>query len=319
MTTSNSYDFSLSRDNIIDLAYQHIGDVGEGETANASQITEASKLLNMIVKLREADGMPLWALKRGTLLPVTGISSVATDSHVVTTYRHTTVSAAAASGTSTIVVTSATGILSGDQIAIEQGTSIQWTTVNGAPVGTTVTLTATLTNAVSAGTNVYVYTASSDRIQKPLRIIEANMLSVLSNSSWDIEVEDRSDYFSLGSRTTTGTPVLIYYDPASTITNPDLNGQIFIYPRFSNGDSVIEFTYHRPFQDFNASSDTPDFPQAFYLPLMLELASLLGAKSGVALDERKQLIAEAAMYRSEALTTIYPEGSFQIQPNFDRA
>lgn len=319
MTTSNSYDFSLSRDNIIDLAHQHIGAIGEGETANSSQVTEASKLLNMIIKLREADGMPLWALKRGTLLPVTGVSSIATDSHAVTTYRYTTASVAAAAGASTIVVASATGISNGDVIGIEEAASMQWTTVNGAPAGTTVTLTATLTAAVAAGADIYVYTASSDRIQKPLRLIEANVLSIVNNTSWELQIEDRADYFVLGNRTTTGTPVLIYYDLVSTSnTNLD-NGQFFVYPRFLNGDVVIEFTYHRPFQDFDASTDTPDFPQAFYLPIMVELASMLAPKFGVSLEERKQLLMEAKLYRDDALSTIYPEGSYQIEPNWSRA
>lgn len=316
MTTSNSYNFSVSRDDLINLAHQHIGAIGEGETATAAQVTEAALLLNMLVKLRAADGMPLWALKRGTLLPVTGVSSVATDSHIVTTYRHTTASAAAIAGATTIVVTSATGISNGDQIGIEQSNSMQWTTVNGVPVGTTITLTAALTAAVVAGADVYVYTASSDRIQKPLRLIEANDLSIINNNSWKIEIEDRSDYYTLGSRTSAGTPVLIYYDQVSTSnTNLD-NGQIFLYPRFLNGDTVIEFTYHRPFQDFDAAGDTPDFPQAFFLPIMMELASLLGPKFGVDAQERGALLKESQFYLEQALETVYPEGSYTFEPEY---
>src|ERR1051325_3254014 len=48
--------FTLTRDDIINLAHQHVGAIGEGETASANQITEAAKLLNMIVKLRASDG-----------------------------------------------------------------------------------------------------------------------------------------------------------------------------------------------------------------------------------------------------------------------
>ncbi len=318
MTTSNSYNFIVTRDEIIELAHQHISALGEGESCTAAQITEAAKLLNMIVKLRAADGMPLWALKRGTLLPVTGVSSVATDSHVVTTYRHTTTSAAAASAASTIVVSSATGISNLDQIGVElsDGT-IQWTTVNGAPAGTTVTLTAVLTGAVSSGADIYVYTASSDRIQKPIRITEADILTVSDSNSYEIRIEDRGDYFRLGNRTTASTPNSIWYDLASTSTTNLDNGQIFIYPRFFTGDKVIEFSYQRPFQDFDASTDHPDFPAAFYLPLMLELAALLGPKFGLAVEERAELRAVAKMYRDEALSTVISEGSIQFEKDMN--
>lgn len=321
MATSGSFDFVPTRDNLIDLAYQHVGVVGEGGTASTAQYTEAAKLLNMIVKMRASDGMPLWALKRGTLLPVTGVSSVNTNSHVVTTYRSTTTSAASAAAASTITVTTVTGILNGDQIGVEISGGVQWTTVNGSPAGSVVTLTAALTAAVASGARVYAYTASSDRIQRPLRIVESNILYVPDSTSQEISIVARQDYFNLGSRTTTGVPNQIYYDPAlGTVTaDPTVAanwyGIIYVYPRFTDGKYVVEFTYHRPFEDFDASGDTPDFPQEFYLPLMLELAAILGPKAGVPIDERRSLFAEAKMYREEALATIQPEGSVRIMPD----
>ena len=81
MASSGSYNFSLSRDNIINTALQLAGIIGEGETGTTNQISEAATILNMIVKLREADGMPLWSLKRGYILPFSGGPSINTDSH----------------------------------------------------------------------------------------------------------------------------------------------------------------------------------------------------------------------------------------------
>lgn len=321
--SSGSYDFTLTRDNIIDLAHQHIGLTAEGVGSSAAQITDGAKLLNMIVKLRAADGMPLWALKRGAILPFTGASSINTNSHVVTTYRNTTTSAAAVSGATTIVVTSATGISASDQIGVEQSGAMQWTTVSGAPAGTTVTLATALTAAVASGANVYVYTASTDRVQRPLRVLEADILTISGSTSYPIDIVGRQDYFYLGSRTTASIPNQVYYDPAlgTNVADPTTAttwyGTLYVYPRFTDGKKLIEFTYHRPFQDFDATGDDPDFPQEFYLPVMLELAALLGPKAGVPIEERKALFTEAKMYREEALATIYPEGSLRIVP--DRA
>lgn len=314
MTTSNSYNFLLTRDNIIDLAHQHIGAVGEGVSANSSQISEAANLLNMIVKVRAADGMPLWALKRGIILPFSGASSIATDSHVVVSYDTTTLTADSAATDTTLTVDSISGFSASDQIGIElDDGSIDWTTINGAPSGSTITITTGVTSAASTGNRVYGYTASSDRIQKPIRILDANLLTVSDGSSRRVTVEPRQIYYDLGNRTTEGDPTMIYYDRASTAaTNLD-NGSIFVWPRFPGGTKVIEFTYHRPFQDFDATGDHPDFPQAFFLPLMLELAALLGPKFGVSIEERNALKAEAKAYREEALSSDDSEGSVILE------
>ncbi len=320
MASSGSYNFSVQRDNIINAALQHVGMIGEGETGTSSQISEAALLLNMIVKLREADGMPLWALKRGYILPFSGSSSISTSSHVVHSYDTTTLSANSPTSDTTLTVTSISGFSNGDQIGIElDNGDIDWTTVSGAPSGTTITITTGVTSAASTGNRVFGYTASTDRVQKPLRILQADILDVTGGTSHEIISNlAMSDYYRLGARTSEGTPNQLFYDlvPGSD-TAVDTDGTIYIYPRFANGDYVIEFTYHRPFQDFDSATDTPDFPQAFYLPLMLELAALLGIKGGVTIEERRSLLTEAKMYRDEALATISPENSYFFEPRYN--
>lgn len=311
MTTSGSYDFSMSRDDLILSAHQHIGAVGEGETCTSSQTSEAAKLLNMITKMRAADGMPLWALKRGYVLPVTDVSSVSTAGQIVTTYVQTTTSAASALGASTITLTSVTGVSNGYNIGVEQDDgTVHWTTVNGAPAGSVVTLTAVLTAAVSSGNYVYVY-QTANRVQRILRIVDANMKNLDSSGTHPINQISSAEYYALGSRTSESVPSQFFVDVGLTAQ------LVYVYPRFYGGADLMEFTYHSPFQDFDASGDTPDFPQEFYLPLMVQLASLLGPKFGVPLEERKQLIAEAEMYFQMALMTTYPEGSLYLQPSED--
>lgn len=316
MTTTASYDFALTRDNLLSLAHQHIGALGEGETLTTSQVTESALLLNMIVKLRASMGMPIWALKRGFVLPFTGMSSIATDSHVVANYDTTTLSVAVAASATSLTVTSITGFVNGDQIGIElTNGDVQWTTINGVPSGTTIIITTGLTSAAASGNRIYGYTASSERVSKPLRITQADRLDVSAGTSVEIKRYSRYDYFNLSSRQVEGSPIGLFYDWGSTSNTALDNGSIFIWPRFPDGKSVIEFTYQRQFQDFDSSSDNPDFPQAFYLPLMLELAALLGPKFGVPIDERKSLFNESQMYFMLALDTITPEESLTITPS----
>lgn len=317
MSSSGSYDFTVTRNDLINTALQMSGTIGEGETGTSAQITEGALLLNMIVKLRESDGMPLWALKRGYILPFSGSSSINTNSHVVTTYVSTTLSAASAASDTTLTVTTITGFDDGDQIGIElDDGSIDWTTINGAPSGTTITITTGVTSVASSGNLVYAYTASSDRIQKPLRVLDANMKDVAGGSTWSIDVVSQSDYYRNGNRTSEGVPNQLFYDRVpSTDTALETNGTFYIYPRFTDGNYVIEFTYHRPFMDFDASTDNPDFPQAFYLPLMLELTTFLGIKAGMTIEERREARKEAMYYLEQALATVQPEGSLFLQPD----
>lgn len=317
MAQSGSYDFSVSRDNLIESALRRIGKLGEGESASSNALTEGARLLNMIVKFRATDGMPAWALRRGYVLPFSGASSINTNSHVVTNYDTTTLSADSAASDTTLTVTSITGFSNADQIGIElDDGSIDWTTINGVPSGTTITITTGVTSAASSGNRIYGYTASSERVQKPLRIIIANTLQVTDSFRNEIDVFSRDDYYDLGNPTAEGVPNSIYYTiEPSSLTALETNGQIFVYPRFSNGKYIIEFTYHRPFQDFDASGDEPDFPQAFYLPLMLELAAHMGPEAGVPPQERAALLKEALTYWELALATIQEEGSYRIVPD----
>lgn len=317
MATSGSVNFSVTRDTLIKAAMQHVQYIGEGDTPSSTQYSEGAFLLNLITKARMADGMPLWALKTGYILPTTGVSSITlggTD-NAVTAYTATTTSAAAASGASTIVVTSATGFVDTYAIGIELADStMQWTTINGVPAGTTITLTATLTGAVSSGAQVYAY-LTTNRIVRPLRIVGAYNYNVVNSTRYGIQVNTYDDYNRLGSPTTAGVPSQVYYDPIGVPAPTTGTGSLFIYPRFLTGDNLIQIRYHRPYEDFDASGDEPDFPQEWYLPLMLELAAMLGPKAGVTKEERSALFAEAKAYRENALSNGIEEGSFRLQPD----
>lgn len=322
MTTSNSYDFTVTRDQLITDALLHIGGVGEGEAPSAAAVTEAARLLNMTVKLRASEGMPTWALKRASLLPVTDSNTQTTLQHIVSAFNTTTISANEASGQTTISVTSGTSIVNGDQIGIEQDDgTMHWTTVASGEGTSTPVITAALTEAASAGNYVYFYTASTDRIPRPIRIIDAYIQNIAA-TNYEIDVVDKNYYLqnSPGVNTDASIPNIVYYeaglgDNGAPDNSTAWYGTVHFYPQFFGGDNYITFTYQRPFQDFNAASDNPDFPPEFYLPLMLELAALLGPRYGVLPTERARLFSEAKAYRDIALESIYSEGSLYLQPD----
>jgi hypothetical protein len=320
MASPNSYNSTTTRDLLIEDAMKHVNLLGEGESPSAAAVTENARILNMMLKLRASE-IPLWAIRRGIILPFTESSSINTNSHVVINYDTTTISTDEAASQTTLSVTDSTGMSDDDNIGIEMDDgTMHWTTISSVPNGTSVIVAVAIDDEASAGNMVYWYTASADRVVRPLRIMDANILKVSDDSSWEVTVDERKDYFNLSKRTTTGTPNRIFYDPvlgsrvADPATAAEWYGTIYVYPQFNNGDYVIEFTYQEPMQDLDSATDNPYWPQEFYLPIMLELAALLGPKAGVDLKERQALFAEAKMYRDEALETITEEGSMFLMP-----
>jgi hypothetical protein len=80
------------------------------------------------------------------------VSNTAGGWFTATRALDTTLSAASAGGTTTVTLTSVTGVTSGDVLGVELDTGAwHWTTVSGAPAGNTVTLAAALPAAAASG------------------------------------------------------------------------------------------------------------------------------------------------------------------------
>jgi len=314
MATSGSVDFSVTRDNIIKAAFQKIGIVGEGAAPTSDQYTEGALLLNAIVKSWNASlGMPLWAMKTGYILPVSGTNTASlgpSGGHATLSYVTTTLNADHIATDTALTVTAITGISASDNLGIElDDGDIDWTTVNGSPSGTTVTATTGLTSAASSGNRVYTYTT---KIARPLRIIKAFTRNSADNVDTPINMITSNAYLELSSKTTESYPVQLWYDPQLT------DGIASFWPRFVDGTKVIVIHFHRPLEDFDATGETPDFPQEYYLPLIYELAVSLAPQYSVPMDTWKILRMEAEKWLDRIGNNDYEEGSIQFVPDLTR-
>ena len=328
MALSGSQDFTVTRDDIIKMSLQHIGVIGDGDTPTATQLTEGALYLNMLIKFWQSDDIQLWIRKTGYILPQTitslpaKISLGAEGGHATNAYNFTTTSAASSSGATTITVTSTTGISNTYNIGVElsDGT-MQWTTVSGAPAGQVVTLAVALTGNVASGASVYCY---QTKILRPVRILEAfrrsSSATLTSISDTKLTPLSGNEYFDLSSKGSTGIPTSWYYDEVlglSTSLHPG-NGDFYLWPLFSNGDSLIVIRYTKIFDDFDGATNNAEFPQMWFLPLMVGLAWLLAAKNGIPLNERKTLHEEAEMLRQQTKAFDEELGSLFIQPSRER-
>lgn len=331
MSTSGTVTFRTTRDDIINGALRLIGAVDPENTAGATttQITNAAQALNLMVKSWEAVGLQVWERKYGIVFPQTSQSifvlggpGPAGDHACLSTplgsgFVQTTLASSAASGASTISVASTTGglstagvtatsITSAYNIGIQlDGGTVQWTTVNGAPSGTTVTLSATLTGAASAGNYVYCY---QTKLVRPLRILDAFVRQNAGSNDIPSRIISKDEYNRFGNKTSAGTPVQLAYDVQAN------QGHLYIYPRFLSPTQVLYIEFTKPIEDFTTSSDDYDMPQEWGETLKYNLAYRIAPEYEVAKDKYSQ-IREQALGLFEFLKGYDQENaSFYIQP-----
>lgn len=291
MTTSGTSSFNVFRDDIIVAAYRKIGAIRATQTPNAKMITDGAQALNALVKHWQAKGLHVWTETEATLFPQAGqiryaVSDAASSDHVTQSYVATTLFADAASGASTIVVSSASGISAGDHIGIvlDNG-AVHWTTVNGAPAGTTITLTAVLTDSAAAGRFVYAYTT---RIVRPLKIVDARWQDAATGiESPVIEMISRIDYQRLPTKLQAGTTVSAFYDPQLT------TGYLNLWHVPNPFEGFVNFTWWRPIMDFNAAGDSPDLPQEWIRTMIWNLAAEMAPEFDVP-AQKYQMVTQMA-------------------------
>jgi hypothetical protein len=167
---------------------------------------------------------------------------------------------------------------------------MHWTTVNGVPAADVVTLTDVTTAAISSGAVVYNYTTKADR---PMKILEA-YTKQFNGSNVPIEILARERYDNLATKDNDGRINQLWFDPqkgASTIN---------VWPETSEERDYLILRVQRTLNDIDTSTDVPDLPQEWYMPLSYNLAVDLAPKYGIPTEEYRKLIQRAMYYYSLA-------------------
>lgn len=270
MSTSGAYTFSQTRDQIIKAAARKIGAIDAGDTPDAATVSDFSDGLNAMIKHWQATGTYIWQYSEATLFLQKAQTQYSLNTtaagHATESFVETTLSAAAASGASTITVTSATGMSASDVLGIELDSgSWQFTTISGSPT-TTITPLAVLTGAAASGNRVIAYTT---KIVRPLRIISARRYNFDSAIDTPLMEYDRGEYFDLPNKTNAGSVNGYYYDRRG---GANANGVFYAWQSPSNVDDAVKFTFSRPIQDFSAAANTGDLPDEWTQALIFNLA-----------------------------------------------
>jgi hypothetical protein len=150
-------------------------------------------------------------------------------------------------------------------------------------------------------------------IQAPLKIVQAFSRDNISNTDIPMNIYTQYNYNLLSTKINQGYPVHLWYQPLNQA------GTITIWPapdQYTATNRSIYFVYQRAFDQFDASTDTPDFPQVWIEPLVYSLAHRLSSEYGTPLAEQDKLNETASNLIMNALSFGTEEGSFFIQPDW---
>lgn len=314
MATSGSYNFTLTEEDIIYSALRKVGMIDpEGQTASATLIGNSAQTLNAMIKAWQADGLQIWVRKVATIFLTAsqakyqlGSDYGAGGAHASLSHVYTT-SGAASSGASTITVASATGMSNGDNIGIYQDDgTFHWTTLNGAPSGTTLTLTNALTDDVASGNVVYTYT---NKLAKPLRVYDGFMRNT-SNYDTPVRIISKEEYNRFGYKAAPGTTTQVMWEQETG------NMNVYLYPVPTDPRLRLYLELHYPFQDFDVTTNNADFPSEWFQALIWGLALELSFEAGLE-EKRIQLIGQTAKYWRDLALGASQENSVYFQPDFN--
>jgi hypothetical protein len=282
MATSGTYNFTVTRDDIIRFALLNLGKLGEGEGPTAQESSDIAKFLNMMVKtwMGQADfapGLKMFSRRQGHLFLSTtqgqynlGFNNTQNTgvnlANWTNSYIQTALSVNAMSGATSIQVESIAGINNGDNIGIQmnggyQNGNLFWTTVNGTPSGTTINLSAAIPAEAYSGGVVYDYSVQA---QMPI-VTEAVVLRDVNREDVPINLWTVQDYMFAPSKADPNyisDPVSVYTERHTWYTTlfTDVAGASDVTKHL-----VIE--YMEPVQDFNNPLDNPEYPQEWYMAL----------------------------------------------------
>jgi hypothetical protein len=288
--TSGSYTYTQTASDLISAALRICSVIADEEIPEPSQAQNTLLALNGMVKGWQASGLHVWCEEECILFlnanqTVYRLGSGSTDhACLFDALTQTSLTATAAGGSSSVQVSSASGINAGDQFGVQLDSGINfWTTVSVPPVGTTVTLASPLSGQATAGAICFDYGVP---LMRPLRAPQARRYLYSSRQETPMITMSRFDYDYLPNKTTTGIPTNFFYDPQTgngPYTQP--LSKFNVWPAPADFTSGIRFIGQRPLQDIASITQMPDFPVEWLSAIKWNLALEVAPEFSLPLDQ----------------------------------
>jgi hypothetical protein len=167
--------------------------------------------------------------------------------------------------------------------------------------------------SIGSGATINVY--------RPLKIYQAWRRDATNDIDVPLELVSEKDYANYANKLTEGTPIALYYSPRyesnSVQEGPTAAGLIKIYQPADSWhatNTTVYIKYQRPFTDFNATTDTLDFPQEWNEAIKYGLAVRLAPVYGIPMLEYDRLKAMAKEVKEEVMGFDTEWESLKLQP-----
>jgi hypothetical protein len=332
MSTSGSYNFSLTAAQIVARAARNLKILEAGQTIDSNDQTDLLQTLNVIAKEFQgtadlSPGMKVFTRQRLTLLLAKGqqtylIGPASTDSRTSNAVGRTTIRAAEAAGQTILDVTALTDTTSdpgttitmtaSDIIGIQTddsgGDDIFWSTISStSSSGPTVTIASALPSGRPAASGNYVWWFTSRAQRFP--VIESALLrdSNFKDTPLEVYVDARQYDQGVASKFADGTPGAVLVEPLRLNTRLTFNSQPTDVTR------TIVLTVLYPSEDYDATTDDIAFPQEWYGFIEWELTLRSCSMFGVAWTSDMEKSYLNAMKTAKSLN---PENSvLYFRPN----
>lgn len=311
MPTSGSINYATSTQEIVTEALELLGVLGEGQSYNTDQYTSAKRTLNSMTKMWQADGLNLFAVQKLYLFPNLGqpyYDLVSTSQDLITSaFGLRFVDGDFVETDTVITLDDASDASIGFYIGVQtSGTELFWTTISNIS-SNDVTLSEPLPADVDDGAKVFYFQTVTNR---PMRILEAYIHKNSGGAEVPLEQLSRVDYYSLSNKSTSGQITQYYYDPQVG------TGRLYVWPTGSNELDYLVLLVQRTLEDFDNSTDEPDYPQEWYMPLAYNLALAIAPKYGTPAMDYNRIKELASYYYTTAKSwDEEQETSVYLKPN----
>jgi hypothetical protein len=332
MTTSSSWDYSVTAAQVMAAAAENLGLIQPAGTVPSNHSTAMLQRLNFIAKQWQgkadmAQGLKVHTRQRLTLFLAKGqqrytVGPATTDARCSAQYGRTTISAAEAAAQTVISITSNTDtttypgttvtMTNADFVGIvlDDGT-IHWTTISGTPAAT-MTIAVQLPSAAAAGNFVYWFTSRAQHFP----VLEYAVLRTFDTSTFgkatDLPLDvfrDVQSYESLPDKTYSGDPLALLVEPLRLNTAVTLNCQP------SDVSKVVNLDVLYPAEDYDATSNDIAFPQEWFAALEWELTKRYCAAAGA---EWTQVMSDTYTQATAIARELNQENStMHFQPGLD--
>tara|TARA_B100001142_G_C14337261_1_gene656382 strand:- start:1082 stop:1921 length:840 start_codon:yes stop_codon:yes gene_type:complete len=276
MALSGSFDFDVTTNDIIELAYKMINRLPDGQVLTSEQVATGKKVLNMFIKSLRADGIFLWQQDFLSVPLVASSVVLGSDGNDYECIRNHTASAD-------------TKPITGSQY------TSYWKKLS--------------TSAGSAWVDGTSYTSINELVLNTniISIEDGIIRHVTDQTNTKMNKITKSEYINRFDSNSTGVPIQYFFKRETT-------PKVFLYPYPESTNYVIEFTVNRYPEDFDVLDNNPDFFQEWHEAIYMGLAERLAIQAGIVGQELRDIQAMAFRALEAAKYADNESGILSVSP-----